>query len=142
MAIENKKQFFLIGFAVVAGIAATVLTSNYVTSSIEQKTQELHDQYEQQQKQISTQMQQRSEQQNRGSRFHGQQRKIVYSQRHLAGRRYGILCLFAHTTCLPAFWAQKQPIRPASGETSTTIKQITPLKRSENAACGVINVPI
>ena len=66
MAIENKKQVFLIIAAVVVGIIATVLTSNYVTSSIEQKTQELHDQYEQQQKQIVSQIQQRSEQQMSG----------------------------------------------------------------------------
>lgn len=63
MAIENKKQVFLIAFAVIAGIAATALTSNYVTTSIEQKTQELHDQYERQQKQVVSQIQQRSEQQ-------------------------------------------------------------------------------
>jgi pilus assembly protein CpaB len=63
MAIENKKQIFLIAFAVVAGIVATMLTSNYVTTSIEQKTQELHDQYEQQQKQIIGEMQHRSEEQ-------------------------------------------------------------------------------
>jgi Flp pilus assembly protein CpaB len=63
MAIENKKQILLIAAAVVIGVIATLLTSNYVTTSIEQKTQELHDQYEQQQKQMAAQMQQKSEQQ-------------------------------------------------------------------------------
>ena len=63
MAMENKKQIFLIAFAVVAGIGATVWTGNYVTKSIEQKTQELADQYDQKQKQLAAEMQQRSEQQ-------------------------------------------------------------------------------
>ena len=63
MAIENKKQIFLIIFAVVAGIAATLLTSNYVTKTITQKTQELSDQYDQKQKQMAAELQQQSEQQ-------------------------------------------------------------------------------
>ena len=68
MPIENKKQIFLIIFAVVAGIAATLLTSTYVKNSIEQKTQQLHDEYEQQQKQMASEMAQRSEQQMAGLR--------------------------------------------------------------------------
>ncbi len=63
MAIENKKQIFLIVFAVIAGIAATLLTSSYVTKTIGQKTQELSETYAQQQKQMAAEMQQRSDQQ-------------------------------------------------------------------------------
>ncbi|MBI3601821.1 MAG: Flp pilus assembly protein CpaB [Candidatus Omnitrophica bacterium] len=61
--MENKKQIFLIIFAVVAGIAATLLTSNYVIRTIEQKTQELSDQYDQKQKQMAAELQQQSQQQ-------------------------------------------------------------------------------
>lgn len=63
MAIENQKQIILIAIAVVFGIGAVLFTGNYITTSIQQKTQELHDQYEQQQKQMAAQMQQQSEQQ-------------------------------------------------------------------------------
>lgn len=63
MAVENKRQIFLIIFAVIAGIAATLLTSNYITKSIQQKTQELSENYAQQTKQMAAEMEQRSEQQ-------------------------------------------------------------------------------
>lgn len=63
MAIENKRQIILIAFAVIAGIVATLLASNYVTTSIDKQTQDLKDSYEQQQKQMAAEMQQRSEQQ-------------------------------------------------------------------------------
>ncbi len=63
MAIENQKQIILIGIAVVAGIGAAVLIGNWKTQEINQKTQELHDQYEQQQKQMAAEIQKSSEQQ-------------------------------------------------------------------------------
>lgn len=63
MAIENQKQIILIAIAVVAGIGAALLIGNWKTQEINQKTQELHDQYEQQQKQMTAEIQQRSEQQ-------------------------------------------------------------------------------
>ena len=61
MALENQKQIILIAIAVVAGIGAVVLTSSYVTKSIQEKTQELSDKYEQQQRQVAVEMQQRSD---------------------------------------------------------------------------------
>jgi pilus assembly protein CpaB len=63
MPIENKRQILLIGFAIIAGIAATFLTSNYVTSSIGKQTQELKESYEQQQKQMGSELMRSSEQQ-------------------------------------------------------------------------------
>jgi Flp pilus assembly protein CpaB len=63
MAIENKKQIFIIGGAVVAGIIAVILTSNYVKISIENQTAALAEQYDAKQKVMVSQLQQRSEQQ-------------------------------------------------------------------------------
>jgi Flp pilus assembly protein RcpC/CpaB len=57
--LENQKQIFIIGGAVVAGIAAVLLTSNYVKTSIENQTAALAEQYDTKQKQI----QQKSDQQ-------------------------------------------------------------------------------
>ncbi len=65
MALENQKQIIIIAIAVVAGIGAVVLTSSYVTKSIQEKTQELSDKYEQQQKQVAAELQQRSDEQIR-----------------------------------------------------------------------------
>lgn len=61
--MENKRQIILIAIAVLAGIAAAFLIGNWKTQEINLKTQELHDQYEQQQKQMAAEMEQRSEQQ-------------------------------------------------------------------------------
>jgi len=63
MAIENKRQIILIGIAVVAGIGATILTSQYVTNKIDQKTQELHDEYVAKQKETTERISQESKQQ-------------------------------------------------------------------------------
>jgi pilus assembly protein CpaB len=60
---ENKKQLLIIGGAVIAGVAAVVLTSNYVKSSIEGQTASLAEQYDIKQKQMASQIQQRSDQQ-------------------------------------------------------------------------------
>ena len=65
MALENQKQIIIIAIAVVAGIGAVVLTSSYVTKSIQEKTQELSDKYEQQQKQVAAELQQRGDEQVR-----------------------------------------------------------------------------
>lgn len=63
MPFENKKQLFIIVGAVAAGIVAVVLTSNYVKSSIEDQTAALSEQYDAKQKEVVSQIQQRSEQQ-------------------------------------------------------------------------------
>jgi len=63
MPFENKKQVLIIGGAVIAGIAAVVLTSNYVKSSIEGQTASLAEQYDVKQKGMVSQIQQRSDQQ-------------------------------------------------------------------------------
>ena len=63
MPFENKKQILIIGGAVIAGIAAVVLTSNYVKNSIEGQTASLAEQYDAKQKGMASQIQQRSDQQ-------------------------------------------------------------------------------
>ncbi len=63
MPFENKKQLLIIGGAVVAGIAAVVLTSNYVKNSIEGQTASLAERYDAKQKGMISQVQQRSDQQ-------------------------------------------------------------------------------
>jgi Flp pilus assembly protein CpaB len=61
--LENKKQLMIIVGAVVAGIVAVFLTSNYVKNSIQSQTAALSEQYEVKQKEMAAQMQQKSEQQ-------------------------------------------------------------------------------
>ncbi len=61
--LENKKQLFLIAFAVVAGILAAVLIGSWKTQEINAKTQELKEQYDQQQKQVVAEIMQRNDQQ-------------------------------------------------------------------------------
>jgi len=61
--LENRKQILIIAGAVVAGIIAVVLTSNYVKNSIEDKTAALAEKYDAQQKEMAAQLQQRSDQQ-------------------------------------------------------------------------------
>ena len=63
MPFENKKQILIIAGAVMAGIAAVVLTSNYVKTSIEGQTASLAEQYDAKQKGMVSQIQQRSDQQ-------------------------------------------------------------------------------
>lgn len=63
MAFENKKQLLIIVGAVAAGIIAVFLTSNYVKSAIQNQTAALSEQYDVKQKDMVSQIQQRSEQQ-------------------------------------------------------------------------------
>jgi pilus assembly protein CpaB len=63
LPFENKKQLLIIVGAVAAGIIAVVLTSNYVKSSIEGQTSSLAEQYDVKQKEMVSQIQQRSDQQ-------------------------------------------------------------------------------
>ena len=63
MPFENKKQLLIIVGAVAAGIMAVVLTSNYVKNSIEGQTAALAEQYDAKQKEMVSQIQQRSDQQ-------------------------------------------------------------------------------
>ena len=63
MALENKKQILIIAGAVAAGIVAVVLTSNYVKISIEKQTSALAEQYDARQKEMVSQIQQKSAQQ-------------------------------------------------------------------------------
>ena len=63
MPLENKKQLLIIVGAVAAGIVAVILTSNYVKSSIEGQTSSLAEQYDVKQKEMASQIQQRSDQQ-------------------------------------------------------------------------------
>jgi Flp pilus assembly protein CpaB len=63
LPLENRKQLLIIAGAVAAGIVAVVLTSNYVKSSIESQTAALAEQYDTKQKQMVSQIQQRSDQQ-------------------------------------------------------------------------------
>ncbi len=63
MAIENKKQLVIIVVAVAVGVLATALTSSYVKNSIERQTATLAEQYEAKQKEVVSQIQQRSDQQ-------------------------------------------------------------------------------
>lgn len=60
---ENKKQVLIIAGAVIAGIAAVILTSNYVKGSIEGQTASLAEQYDAKQKMMVSQIQQRSDEQ-------------------------------------------------------------------------------
>lgn len=60
--MENKKQFILIAIAVIVGLAATVITSSYITKTIQNQTQQLNDDYESRQKQVMATLQQQSEQ--------------------------------------------------------------------------------
>ncbi len=62
MAMENKKQMLLIVCAVAAGLVAVGLTSSYVTSSIQQQTQQLKEEYEARQKEMVAAIQQQNEQ--------------------------------------------------------------------------------
>jgi len=61
--LENRKQLLIIVGAVAAGIVAVILTSNYVKNSIEGQTASLAAQYDTKQKQMASQIQQRSDQQ-------------------------------------------------------------------------------
>ncbi len=63
MPFENKKQLLIIVGAVAAGMVAVVLASNYVKNSIEGQTASLAEQYDAKQKQMVSQIQQRSDQQ-------------------------------------------------------------------------------
>ena len=63
MAMENRRQIVLIAIAVVAGIGAAGFTGHYVTDKINQKTQELHDSYVAQQKEVTEALKQQSQQQ-------------------------------------------------------------------------------
>ncbi len=60
--MENKKQLLLIVIAVIVGIVATVMTSSYVTGTIQRQTQELQESYETKQKEVISSLQQQSEQ--------------------------------------------------------------------------------
>ena len=62
MAMENRRQLLLIVVAVAAGIAATILTSNYVKNSIETRTTQLAEEYEAKQKETVVQIRQEHEQ--------------------------------------------------------------------------------
>jgi len=63
LALENKKQLFIIVGAVAAGLVAVVLTSNYVKLTIQGQTAALAERYDAKQKAVVSQMQQRSDQQ-------------------------------------------------------------------------------
>ena len=63
MPFENKKQVLIICGAVVAGVVAVFLTSNYIKNSIEGQTASLAEKYDIKQKQMVSQIQQRSDQQ-------------------------------------------------------------------------------
>ena len=63
MPVENKKQILIIAGAVVAGIIAVVMTSAYIKNSIEGQTAVLSEQYDAKQKEMVSQIQQRSDQQ-------------------------------------------------------------------------------
>ena len=66
MPLENKKQLFIILGAVIVGIIAVVLTSNYVRTSIEERTTALAEKYDARQKEMVAQIQQRNDQQMAG----------------------------------------------------------------------------
>jgi pilus assembly protein CpaB len=63
LALENKKQLFIIVGALAAGLVAVILTSRYVTSSIQSQTASLAEQYNDKQKEMASKIQQRSDQQ-------------------------------------------------------------------------------
>ena len=63
MPFENKKQLLIIVGAVAAGIVAVVLTSNYVKSAVQGQTAALSEQYDMKQKEMASEIMQRSEQQ-------------------------------------------------------------------------------
>lgn len=66
MPLEDRKQLLIIVGAVAAGIIAVVLTSNYVKNAIKDQTAALAEKYDYQQKQMVSQIQQRTEQQMAG----------------------------------------------------------------------------
>ena len=61
--MENKKQILIIIGAVIAGIAAVVLTSKYIADSVKDQTSKLEEEYDSKQKVLADQAQQRSDQQ-------------------------------------------------------------------------------
>jgi len=63
LPFENKKQLLIIVGAVAAGLIAVVLTSNYVKNAIQGQTASLSEQYNVKQKDMISQIQQRSDQQ-------------------------------------------------------------------------------
>ena len=62
MAMENRRQLLLIVVAVAAGVIATILMSNYVSKSINDRTTQLAEEYEAKQKETVTQIRQEHEQ--------------------------------------------------------------------------------
>jgi Flp pilus assembly protein CpaB len=63
LPFENKKQLLIIGGAVLAGIIAVFLMSNYVKSSVDNQTAVLAEQFNAKQKEMASELQQHSEQQ-------------------------------------------------------------------------------
>jgi len=63
LAFENKKQLLIIIGAVVAGLAAAFLMSNYVKNTVQNQTQALAEKYDAKQKELVSQIQQRNDQQ-------------------------------------------------------------------------------
>jgi Flp pilus assembly protein CpaB len=63
LAFENKKQILIIAGALIAGVVAVVLTSNYIKSSIEGQTATLAEHFDVRQKEMATALTQRSDQQ-------------------------------------------------------------------------------
>jgi len=63
LPFENKKQLLIIVGAVAAGIVAVVLTSNYVKSAVQGQTAALSEQYDVKQKEMASEIMQRSDQQ-------------------------------------------------------------------------------
>jgi len=63
MPFENKKQLLIIIGAVAAGVIAVILTANYINTSKQQEEAKLAEEVDAKQKEMASQLQQRSEQQ-------------------------------------------------------------------------------
>jgi Flp pilus assembly protein CpaB len=63
LPLENRKQYFIIGGAVLAGIIAVVLASNYIKDKIAGQTAALAEKYDAQQKDIVSQITYRTDRQ-------------------------------------------------------------------------------
>jgi Flp pilus assembly protein CpaB len=63
LPLDNKRQIFILAGALLAGIIAVFLTSNYVKNTVQSQTQVLAEQYNVKQRQMVAGLEQRSDQQ-------------------------------------------------------------------------------
>ncbi|MBF0511601.1 MAG: Flp pilus assembly protein CpaB [Candidatus Omnitrophica bacterium] len=110
LPIENKRQFIIITVAVLAGIASVVFMSNYVQTSISDRTSALAERYDAQQKEMATRIQQRADQQMAAL---AQELQNVKSQQSQELQKQVVALQQARQAELAALAKQKVETRPA-----------------------------